>query len=134
MTNVERHINQWKHNRQFAKTIDSKYRDWQITAIFYTALHFIDAALASLGVEVADHGDRNNQVLTNGSFAAIRSQYMNLYRISRVTRYDADPDQLLPANYLTVNDLVEQLLKPIENGVGPLINKSMGFSPLKLND
>ncbi len=134
MPTVEQHIRQWKHNRRFAKTIDRSFRDWQITAIFYTALHCVDAGLASLKVSVADHSDRNEQVRTNASFAAIRNQYLNLYRISRVTRYDADPDQWLPSEYLTINDLVEDLLKPIENGIGPLINKSVKFDPLKLEE
>ena len=49
---IQQHIDQWKHNRQFAKTIESAYRDWQINVIFYTALHAIDAAMASLGVMV----------------------------------------------------------------------------------
>jgi hypothetical protein len=132
---IEQHIAQWKHNRLFAKTIDSKYRDWQINVIFYTALHVIDAALAlcSLGISVTDHSSRNDKVKTNNAFAPIRNKYFNLYRISRITRYDANPDQWLPKEYLTVTDLVEDLLKPIEEGIGPLINKSVKFEPLKLN-
>jgi hypothetical protein len=134
MASVEQHVAQWKHNRRFAKTIDSKYRDWQINVIFYTALHVIDAALVSLGVNVADHNDRNEQIKSNSSFASVRIQYLDLYRISRITRYDADPDLWLPQEYLTVNDLVEKLLKPIENGIGPLINKTVKFEPLSLQD
>lgn len=129
---VQQHLDQWKHNRQFAKTIDGGYRDWQINVIFYTALHVIDAALASLGVQVSDHPNRNEQVRTNEAFAPVRNQYLNLYRISRVTRYDANPDRWLPQKYLTVTDLVEDLLKPIENGVGPLISKSIKFEPLPI--
>ncbi len=132
MSKIDQHIAQWKHNRQFAKTIDGKYRDWQVNAIFYTALHIIDAALCSKGINVAEHGERNEQIKTNISFAQVRNQYLNLYRISRVTRYDADPDKWLPKQYLTISDLVEDLLKPIENGVGPLINKSVKFDPIKL--
>ncbi len=129
---VQQHVDQWKHNRQFAKTIDAQYRDWQVNVIFYTALHAIDAAMASLGVTVTDHSERNQQVRTNATFASVREQYLHLYRISRITRYDANPDQWLPAKYLTVNDLVEDLLKPIENGVGPLIRKMVKFEPLPL--
>ena len=129
---VQQHIEQWKHNREFAKTIDGNYQDWQINVIFYTALHVIDAALVSLGVPVSDHTNRNDQVRTNEAFAAVRNPYLNLYRISRITRYDADPDRWLPQKYLTVTDLVEDLLRPIEASMGPLINKSVKFEPLKL--
>ena len=105
-------------------------RDWQINVIFYTALHAVDAAIAKLGLRVTDHSERNEVVRTNGSFAAIRSPFLNLYRISRVTRYDADPDLWLPQQYLTVADLVEGLLKPIENGLEPLLGKQIRFEPL----
>lgn len=131
---VEQHVDQWRHNRSFARTIEGRYRDWQINVIFYTALHVVDAALASVGVMVSEHSQRNEQVRSNESFAAVRNQYLNLYRISRITRYDADPDQWLPKEYLTVKDLVEAILKPIENGLGPLIDKSVKFDPLPLKE
>ncbi len=134
MADAGKHIAQWKHNRKFASTIGREFRDWQINAIFYAALHLIDAAMAKLGQRVADHASRNEQVRTNGAFTAVRVQYLRLYRLSRITRYDADPDQWLPQNYLTVADLVEDLLKPIENGLGPLLGKSVKFDPLKLTD
>lgn len=132
---IDKHLQQWKHNRRFAKTIDAIYRDWQITVIFYTALHLVDAALASLGVTVANHDMRNDQVKNNGAFQQIRQEYLHLYRISRVTRYDADPDAWLPQKYLTVTDLAEDLLKPIENGLQPIFRKKMGSpSPLEVKD
>jgi hypothetical protein len=132
MATVDQHIGQWEHNRAFAKTIEARYRDWQINVIFYTALHLIDAALVALGINVTDHVARNDEVRKNASFAAVRSQYLNLYRISRVTRYDADPDQWLPQSYLTVADLVEDLLRPIENGIAPLLKRPIKAGPLPL--
>jgi hypothetical protein len=121
MPDAKQHIAQWQHNRRFAKTIDRTYLDWQVNAIFYTALHFVDAALCSLGLVAANHEKRNELVKTNGSFASVRNQYLNLYRISRITRYDADPQMWLPAEYLTIDDLVENLLKPIEQNLARLI-------------
>lgn len=132
MPTVDQHLTQWRLNRRFAKTIDAVYRDWQINAIFYTALHAVDAAVAKLGLRVTDHEKRNEIVRTNGSFAAVRVPFLDLYRVSRVTRYDADPDLWLPDDYLTVGDLVEGLLKPIENGLEPVLGKSIRFQPLPL--
>ncbi len=129
---VQQHLIQWKHNRKFARTISHEFRDWQINVIFYTALHVVDAALASLGLTPTNHSARNDQVKTNASFAGVREQYLNLYRISRVTRYDAEPDNWLPQEYLTINDLVNDLLRPIENGLGSIINKSVKYDALKL--
>jgi hypothetical protein len=129
MAKFEQHIAQWKHNRAFARSIDRKYVDWQVTVIFYTALHAIDAALAKLQLSVANHEERNRQVETNESFANVRKQYMNLYRLSMTTRYIADPESWLPEKYLTVNDLIDDLLKPIENGLTATV-KSLVFTPL----
>jgi hypothetical protein len=35
MATFKQHIAQWRHNRAFAKTIDRRYRDWQINVILY---------------------------------------------------------------------------------------------------
>jgi hypothetical protein len=108
--------------------------DWQINVIFYTALHLVDAALASLNIVASSHSERNDQVKNNGAFLSVRNHYLDLYRISRITRYDADPLQWLPQKYLTVNDLADDLLKPIENNLGPLIRaKAVRFDPINLD-
>ena len=127
---AQKHIEQWKHNRRFVTTIDRAYRDWQINAIFYTALHLVDAALASLNVSVSDHTQRNDEIRGNGSFAAIRHPYLNLYRISQITRYDADPDKWIPTQFTEIKDLVHQVYRPIEEGLFPLIDKKMKYEPL----
>lgn len=133
MASVDKHLAQWRHNRKFAKSIGREFRDWQVNAIFYTAIHVVDAALAKLGVAVSDHVGRNDQVRTNLAFAAVRHKYLNLYRISIVTRYDAHPADWIPQQYLSVNDLAEDLLKPIENGLGAIIGKNVKYDPLDLD-
>jgi len=132
MPTVQQHIAQWKHNRTFAKSIDKAYQDWQVTVIFYAALHLVNAALVTLKEPVSNHSDRNLKVKTNSAFASIRRQYLDLYRIAWITRYDADPQQWLPEEYLTVQDLVDDLLKPIENGLSQLLPKAAMQGPLEL--
>ncbi len=132
MPTVDQHITQWKHNRRFAQSIGREYRDWQINVIFYAALHAVDAALAHLGVKVTDHEARNTAVRTNASLANIRVGYLDLYRISKVTRYDAEPDAWLPEKYLTVDDLVRELLLPIENNIERLIGRSLNLPQVKV--
>jgi hypothetical protein len=111
--------------------IDSTYRDWQINIIFYAALHAIDAALIKLGVTVSDHNGRNSAIKSNASLVMARDAYLNLYRICRITRYDPDPDNWIPKQYLTVVDLAEATLKPIKNGITPILSK-ISYSPLVL--
>lgn len=121
MATLEQHVIQWKHNRNFAQQIDPRFRDWQVTAIFYSALHAVDAALCKLNIRVSNHEERNSAVLHNASLAGLRDKYKNLYRICRVTRYDAEPDLWLPKEFLTIDDLVRNLLTPIENEVQRII-------------
>jgi hypothetical protein len=123
MGTVEQHLKQWQRNRKLATLIDSNYRDWQVNLIFYAALHIVDAALVKLGVTVSDHNGRNSHVKSNASFVSIRDPYLHLYRICRVTRYDPDPDNWIPKQFLTVADLADGLLKPVENGIGSIIPK-----------
>jgi hypothetical protein len=131
MGTVEQHLNQWQRNRKLATLIDSTYRDWQINIIFYAALHAIDAALIKLGVTVSDHNGRNSAIKSNASLVMARDAYLNLYRICRITRYDPDPDNWIPKQYLTVVDLAEATLKPIKNGITPILSK-ISYSPLVL--
>jgi hypothetical protein len=134
MATIDQHVAQWIHNRKCAESIDRQYRDWQINVIFYAALHAIDAAWVQLGVNVSDHESRNQAVRNNESLASIRVRYLDLYRISKVTRYDAEPDSWLPEKYLTVPDLVGALLNPIELEVERLLGKKLRLSPIRIQE
>jgi hypothetical protein len=129
---VDLYIKQWKRNRRFVKTIDATYLDWQVNLVFYIALHAVNAALASLNITVTNHSARNREVKENGALVGIRDPYAHLYRISCITRYDPDPDSWIPAKYLSVNDLAEDLLKPVENGVGAIVGAAVKYEPLNL--
>ncbi len=131
MATVDQHVAQWKHNRKCAQTVDTVFRDWQITIVFYTALHAVDAALNHRKITVANHEARNNAVRTNASLVSIRNKYLDLYRISKVTRYDADPDDWIPKEYLDVPALAAATLKPIEVEVERLIGRKLNLPELK---
>ncbi len=134
MASVQQHVAQWKHNRKFAQAIDRAYRDWQINVIFYAALHAVDAALTHLGVPVTNHETRNQAVRNNASLSGLRNNDLDLYRISKVTRYDADPDDWLPEQYLSVGDLVDHLLTPIERQVEALLGKTLGLAAIRVRE
>ena len=73
-------------------------------------------------------------VRNNASLASIRVHYLDLYRISKVTRYDAEPDAWLPEKYLTVPDLVDALLTPIEREVEQLLGRKLKLAPVKVKE
>ena len=89
--------------------------EWQVTAIFYTALQAVDAAIAKLGKQVADHSSRMELIQSDPTFVTIRKAYKELFDLSLNARYDAIAGDFLPDDFLHVNDLADQLLKPIDN-------------------
>jgi len=63
------------------------YLDWLVVIAFYTALHWVDAFLATLGLHPDNHRARNFEVRTH--LPAIHAHYMRLYLVSRDARYGA---------------------------------------------
>ncbi len=129
---LEDYVGQWKRNRRCCASIDSQFKDWQVTAVFYTALHAINAAAAKLGEKPCDHNTRNTLIKSNETFVPVRTKYLLLYRLSRFTRYDPKPDDWLPQEYLTVQALVDDVLVPIERHVENLLGRDLGLPTLKI--
>lgn len=60
MPRYEDHITQVKSNLNFLKTINEhapNHLDWQVTTCFYTALHLVNAHLATLNLQYRSHTD-----------------------------------------------------------------------------
>ncbi|MCC6038288.1 MAG: hypothetical protein LM632_08815 [Armatimonadetes bacterium] len=76
--------------------------DWIAVVAFYAALHWVDAYLATQGRHPQNHRERHNAL----AFLPIRSDYGELYVVSRQARYEGGHidyheairmrDQLLP--------------------------------------
>lgn len=66
MGNKPGHINKAQHNNNFLNTFimeRTKYLDWAVVGIFYTALHYVDAYLATKGfIKINNHQQRNRLV------------------------------------------------------------------------
>lgn len=89
MDHVE-HRAKAKNNRQFAKELLAGYpalADWAVTAIFYAALHHVDARLAqAAGRHPKSHTER--KLLVRQHAGAIYEKFRLLYERSREARYD----------------------------------------------
>jgi hypothetical protein len=64
------HIRKAQHNESFLNREllpQSGYNDWKITAIFYAAVHYIDAGLARMNIHPTDHAgmDVRNVYVSN---------------------------------------------------------------------
>ena len=87
MLNAQDHLALAERNEQFVEqlsTLPQRFTEWEVTALFYSALHYASAFLATQGHYPESHNIRNSLVrnLTN-----IGTDYRNLYSLSLDARY-----------------------------------------------
>ncbi|MGH7331871.1 MAG: hypothetical protein ACREKS_03810 [Candidatus Rokuibacteriota bacterium] len=83
------HLGQARHNAQFYATIDkATFRDWAITVLFYTGLHYIDAVLAGNNIHPSKHNMRDKPVTTVKELRPIAIDYFALKNRSFNARYE----------------------------------------------
>ena len=123
------HIKQWKHNREFVATIAPTFPDWAVTAIFYTALHAIDALLKHDNVLPVNHDSRNNTLMRTNRYMKIWKLYQPLYNLSRTVRYLAKPEKWVSWDEIQSN-VIGRYLHPIEGSVENLMQSSQSLPPL----
>lgn len=90
MPTAAAHIAQARRNREFYDTIDKdRFPDWAAIALFYTALHCIDALLGSRNppIHPSDHGSRDNAVSSSPELSSIYDEYRKLKNDSYAARY-----------------------------------------------
>ena len=87
MLTVQEHLAVAEKNEQFAETLatlSQRVPEWEVTVLFYSALHYASAFLASQGHNPQNHIRRNILV---GNLTGVGSDYQNLYAWSQDTRY-----------------------------------------------
>lgn len=91
MPGTAQHLEQAQHNERFFSGIDTDtYSDWAVIALFYSALHYVDAYLAKEGiVDPGGHDSRDEFVRRYPTTRAIWPQYRRLKSFSMSARYYA---------------------------------------------
>jgi hypothetical protein len=85
------HLSRAIENEQFADSLNSSSSletDWAITALFYSAVHYVDAYLVVARSKPIDHQERERMIERNGTLSGIFMPYRELKRMSRAARYD----------------------------------------------
>ncbi len=98
MAQVDEHIAQVKKNLNFLNNISQipESLDWQVTVCFYSALHLINAHLASNGLQYRKHSDVDNAINPFNKIKLcalpqeVYTAYSSLYKLSRRSRYLVD--------------------------------------------
>jgi len=88
MSTKDEHLKQAGHNFEFYQSIDSKkYSDWAVTALYYSALQFVDAFLAKHRITPGQHDQRDQHMNLHPELKAIAIHYFKLKSASRTARY-----------------------------------------------
>lgn len=88
MRTPQEHLEQAARNEEFAKAIsglDVRFTQWEITALFYSALHYVSALLASQGYEAKNHHQRRALIAQHTN---VTNEYDNLLQHSLDARYE----------------------------------------------
>jgi len=106
-----------EHNEYFVSTLGNPFFDWQVTALFYSALHYIQAYFVAKGINPppSTHTMRNNHVSNDPTLRTIYVDYRELQNESRSSRYGVTPPSQNDVQRLMGN------LNTIKGVVGPHI-------------
>jgi len=95
---MKKHLKKAEYNERFLAEVEkwhpNTFFDWKITVVFYIAVHYIDAYLASHKIYCNDHQQRRYEIeegLYNVTQLCL-DNYNNLYRVSRHARYNGFTD------------------------------------------
>lgn len=81
MPEQHQHLNKARHNERFYLSFDkdkTPYKDWLVAGVFYTALHLIDAYLATKNIHPFSHKMRDDWVKNNRELEQIWLDYRDL--------------------------------------------------------
>lgn len=85
---LDDHLRQAERNLDFSLSLDpGKYSDWIATGLFYTALHYVDAFLATKNQHPGKHDIRDGFVAKLHELKPLYSEYRALKDSSRNARY-----------------------------------------------
>lgn len=90
MPSTDEHLKQAKHNEGFVGIFDletSPYLDWALTSIFYSAIHYVEAALAINGKHPSSHSQRNTFIEVYIKNTNVYDHHRDLMEDSRDARY-----------------------------------------------
>lgn len=89
------HLEWAEKTEAFANSLDRSDNvevNWAITALFYAAVHYVDAYLVSRGNRQLDHQGRDYEIRQNNDFLKpIWKDYKRLKDMSREARYELAP-------------------------------------------
>jgi hypothetical protein len=90
MPSRDEHLNKARKNKEFAESLkldNPTCVGWALTALFYSALHYIDAYNAKYNKHCRTHQDLTDNIERNPVLEAISDDYSDLLTFSWNARY-----------------------------------------------
>ena len=87
MPTVQEHRLQAERNEELVAaitTLPERFPEWEVTALFYSALHYVDAFLVAQGLNPGNHHRRSTLA---GELTNIGTEYQDLFELSMDARY-----------------------------------------------
>ena len=116
MPTLQQHIGQAIRNEEFADTISglqTRFTQWEITALFYSVLHYVDAFLATHEHHPSSHRERRRLV---AQFTSLQRENEKQYDLSIKARYatseftSQDIERLKAGDFRTLKEGITALL------------------------
>lgn len=118
MSTTPEHKAKAKHNEFFVATLQNPFWDWAVTGMFYAAVHYVEAYLATHRppVHSRNHNVRDSNVQNDPVLGKVYDDYRELKNECHDARYQAhltftQADVVrLQANLAAVKNLVSPLI------------------------
>ena len=118
MATKNQHLQKVDANESFADRLDVTdpcSAGWAITALFYAAVHQVEAYFASVSQRYVTHKSRNSAIQRDIRIREIYDDYRELSDMSREARYDCSI--LTPGNVKWAKDR----LKDVKDSIRPFL-------------
>ncbi len=90
MPSKDQHVAKANHDEAFVASLDlatTPFCDWAVTALFYAALHYIEAYFATKGAHSLDHRARDSDIQREPAISGLYNDYNELKNMSINARY-----------------------------------------------
>lgn len=123
MPSEARHIEQADRNEQCSESLSrlnpTRFTEWEVTTLFYSALHYLEAYLARNGIEYRHpkkHSERKDELAKHPELDSIATNYLSLHDYSENARYElasyseAEVAMLRDDEFVPIRDEIRSLL------------------------
>ncbi|MBI2819561.1 MAG: hypothetical protein HYX73_06245 [Acidobacteria bacterium] len=119
MPRVQQHLQKAEHNEAFVASLDWKttpFLDWVVTGLFYAALQYVEAYLATREIHSVDHRARDSDIRRDHYLKPVYRAYSELKNHSinaryMTTRFGVDDVEALRPELASIRTLVLRLIR-----------------------